>query len=97
MLVPQRARANSSYIDQGKCEILVGFQSLYGRAQAYHQWNATFADYLTAESGTNCTFTIVPLDNETAVYEAVGNATVDLIYANPGMHMCLEVQSYQHE
>lgn len=73
------------------CEILIGIQVLYGYAQAYAQWNATFADYLTAESGLDCVFKIIPLEGESAVYNAVANATVDLIYSNPGMHVCLEV------
>lgn len=69
----------------------MGIQTLYGEAQAYSQWNATLAEFLTEETGLNCTFVLIPLDNETAVYEATGNATVDLMYSNPGMHMCLEV------
>ena len=77
--------------DTDDCEVLVGIQVLYGYAQAYAQWNATFAEYLTEESGLGCVFTIVPLEGEAAVYNAVANATVDLIYSNPGMHVCLEV------
>lgn len=74
-----------------ECTLLVGIQALYGHDQAFTQWNATFEHFLTEQTGLNCTFSIVSLENETAVYDAIGNATVDLIYSNPGMHVCLEV------
>ena len=76
------------------CVIKVGIHAIYGAEAAYSTWTATFEQYLTDElyPEFNCTFTIVPLLNETAVYNAVGNATIDLIFANSGMHVCLEVR-----
>lgn len=76
------------------CVVKVGIHAIYGAEAAYSTWNATFEQYLSAAlyPDFNCTFTIVPLLNETAVYDAVGNATIDLIYANSGMHVCLEVR-----
>ena len=75
------------------CNVTVGIYAIYGPQAAYTAWNATFEQYLATElyPQFNCTFTIVPLLTETAVYEAVGNATIDLVYANSGMHVCLEV------
>ncbi|DBB01954.1 TPA: hypothetical protein ACH3X1_000542 [Trebouxia sp. C0004] len=67
---------------------------MYGPQAAYKAWNPTFEQYLATELSPqfNCTFTVVPLLTETAVYDAVGNATIDLIYSNSGMHVCLEEQ-----
>lgn len=75
------------------CNVTVGIYAIYGPQAAYKAWNATFEQYLAVElyPQFNCTFTVVPLLTETAVYDAVGNATIDLIYANSGMHVCLEV------
>ena len=75
------------------CVIKVGMHAIYGVDAAYAAWNATFQDYLTAElyPTLNCSFMLVPLVGETAVYNAVGNATIDLVWSNAGMHSCLEV------
>jgi hypothetical protein len=75
------------------CNVTVGIYALYGPQAAYKAWNATFEQYLATElyPQFNCTITIIPLLSETAVYDAVGNATIDLIYSNSGMHVCLEV------
>jgi len=75
------------------CNVTVGIYAIYGPQAAYKAWNATFEQYLATElyPQFNCTFTIVPLLTETVVYNAVGNATIDLIYSNSGMHVCLEV------
>ena len=71
----------------------VGIHANYGAEAAYQAWNPTFDEYLTDELSPqlNCTFTLVPLVNESAVYDAVANSTIDFIYANAGMHVCLEV------
>lgn len=60
---------------------------------AYKTWNATFDTYLTEElyPELNCTFRLVLLENESAIYSAVSNSTIDLLYTNSGMHICLEV------
>lgn len=62
----------------------------------YATWNATFETYLTDElyPQLNCTFRIVPLVNESTVYTAVSNSTIDLLYTNAGMHVCLEVSVF---
>ena len=75
------------------CNVRVGVYAIYGPQAVYKSWNATFEQYLATElyPQFNCTFTIVPLLTETAVYDVVENATIDLIYANSGMHVCLEV------
>lgn len=75
------------------CIIRVGIHAIYGADAAYRSWNATFEQYLTDElyPEFNCTFTIIPLLAETEVYNAVGNASIDLIYSGSGMHVCLEV------
>ena len=83
------------FLPQGSadCVIKVGMHAIYGVDAAYAAWNATFQDYLTAElyPTLNCSFMLVPLVGETAVYNAVGNATIDLVWSNAGMHSCLEV------
>ena len=55
-------------------------KTLYGETQAYSQWKATFADFLTEQTGLNYTFTLVHLNNEIAI----GRATMDLIYSAQG-------------
>ena len=77
--------------------IKVGVHAMSGMQAAYAAWNATFDTYLTNELSTelDCTFRLVPLLNETAVYTAVSNSTVDLLYTNSGMHVCLEVSIFQ--
>lgn len=74
--------------------IKVGTYAVSGLQAAYAAWNATFDTYLTHElySELNCTFRLVPLLNESAVYTAVSNSTIDLLYTNSGMHVCLEVR-----
>lgn len=74
--------------------IKVGTYAMSGMQAAYAAWNATFDTYLTHElySELNCTFRLVPLLNESAVYTAVSNSTIDLLYTNSGMHVCLEVK-----
>ena len=71
----------------------VGIHAIYGIEAAYQSWNSTFDEYLTDDlyPKLNCSFTLVPLVNETAVYDAVANSTIDLLYTNAGMHVCLEV------
>lgn len=75
------------------CVIKIGMHSM-GGSQAYQAWNATFATYLTDElyPQLDCTFKLVSLANDTAAYYAVSNTTIDLIYTNAGMHVCLEEQ-----
>lgn len=70
--------------------------AIYGVDSAYAQWNATFAGYLTAElyPQLKCSFELVPLVGELAVYNAVANSTIDLIWSNAGMHSCLEVHAF---
>ena len=78
--------------------IKVGVHAMSGVQAAYTSWNATFDTYLTNElySELNCTFRLVPLVNDTTVYTAVSNGTIDLLYTNSGMHVCLEV-SFFHD
>ena len=70
--------------------------AIYGVDAAYAAWNATFRDYLTTElyPTLNCSFMLVPLVGETAVYNAVGNATIDFVWSNAGMHSCLEASHF---
>ena len=70
--------------------------AIYGVDAAYAAWNATFRDYLTTElyPTLNCSFMLVPLVGETAVYNAVGYATIDLVWSNAVMHSCLEVSNF---
>lgn len=77
------------------CVINVGVQTMLGSGAAYKAWNATFATYLTDElyPQLGCIFRLVPLTNQTAVYYAVSNSTIDLLYTSAGMHVCLEVSS----
>lgn len=69
-----------------------------GIEAAYKKWNATFDTYLTAElyPELNCTFRLVPLEDAPAVYTAVSNSTVDLLFTNAGLHICLEVSTFQY-
>lgn len=71
----------------------VGVHAIYGAEAAIQTWTPTFDEYLTDELSTqlNCTFALVPLVNESSVYDAVANSTIDFLYVNSGLHVCLEV------
>ena len=81
------------------CVYKVGIHAIFGAQQAYTSWNATFQDYLTDElyPQLNCSFVLVPLTTEDAVYKAVENASIDLLYTNGGLHVCLEVSNCCNE
>lgn len=85
--------------EDAACVIKVGTHAMSGIQAAYAAWNATFDTYLTNElhAQLNCSFRLVPLLNETAVYTAVSNSTIDLLFTNSGLHVCLEVSSFQDD
>ena len=84
--------------EDAACVVKVGTYAMSGIQAAYAAWNATFDTYLTHElkEQLNCSFRLVPLINETTVYTAVSDSTIDLLITNSGMHVCLEVSIFQN-
>jgi hypothetical protein len=73
----------------------VGVLAHRGEAEAYEEFNNTFAAYLTATAGQRfdppIEFQLKPLDYLT-VFSDAENGLVDFIYANPSAFSCIETE-----
>eukprot|EP00873_Tetraselmis_striata_P015852 jgi/Tetstr1/436116/TSEL_024963.t1 len=74
--------------------LLVGALGTKGEEALFQQWGATFQTYLTATAGVTLggrRFQLIYLDLA-AVFEAAAHGCVDLLFVNPALFSCLELE-----